>query len=218
MLCLVACKTNADGTNPCDRHRAFIDKVHADGAFEFGFRHEHYKAVRDYLTDSGWIDWQDNRYLRGFRGGKGGEASKWSLNHGLVQEITSVLSLQSDIVPPSLSSLSILVTNPNKGGNGERVRPVQRRVFRNPVDHDPTAGKELVGHQGDDDVNDGQELHPTWGHEDKFVDMIWRMRLTRSQKRKLIEAFWWYRMQTAQVAAPRDEPEPRHRPVLFSVN
>lgn len=102
---IVVLKTNADGTNPVERHRAFIDAVQEDGGFDHRFRFEVYKAVRDYLSRCDNLKWVDVRYTFDLQGGHG-RAAKWSVRAEVTAWVVS--SLAGEHTPrPSLITTSI---------------------------------------------------------------------------------------------------------------
>jgi hypothetical protein len=80
-MCLL--KPNADGSNPGDRHAAFIRALWEEGVFEFSWNHPRHRAVREYLSEQGWVQWQDERHSEG-------QACKWKLVQALVEAVEAV--------------------------------------------------------------------------------------------------------------------------------
>jgi hypothetical protein len=69
------CKPNADGTNPYMRHKALWDALFAEGRTARPFNFARYKALRDFYSAVGLIDWHDVRHYP--RAGGKGKAAQW---------------------------------------------------------------------------------------------------------------------------------------------
>ncbi len=110
MLTLYVLPENSDGSNPYRRHLEFISALHEDGTFESGWNHHRYKAVRDYLSQIGGIEWVDHTYHPG-KSGEKGQACKWGLDVMLRHEIEWFFN--EEIAPPTL----IDTTNSYRGQN-----------------------------------------------------------------------------------------------------
>jgi hypothetical protein len=87
LLSMYLLKTNEDGSNPVARYEAFITELYKAGVFHYSYNAHRLKAVKDYLSSKGCIDWKDNSYCFGTH-----QASKWSLCNELVQKMAMVLS------------------------------------------------------------------------------------------------------------------------------
>jgi hypothetical protein len=90
LTALVVLEPNADGSNPYKRHEKFINAMCDEGHFEHRYRHEVYKAVRDYLSHCGLLNWQDHTYSFG-DGTSKGRACKFKAAQELVEAVTNVL-------------------------------------------------------------------------------------------------------------------------------
>jgi hypothetical protein len=69
---------NADGTLPVRRVEKFWNALHACGQADRPFNHHRFKVLRDYLSESGHIEWVDHRYQCP-EGDQEGIACKWRL-------------------------------------------------------------------------------------------------------------------------------------------
>ena len=61
------------------------------GVFDDGWNHARYKAVRDYLSQKGWIKWEDCTHRQGI-------ACKWQVDPKLVAEVMSILKPEASAV------------------------------------------------------------------------------------------------------------------------
>ena len=61
-----------------------------EGSIERTWNHHRFKAIRDFLSDLGLIDWEDESYKVGFRRGDEwvpGVAMKWSLDQDIMEQL-----------------------------------------------------------------------------------------------------------------------------------
>lgn len=85
LLAITTSRPNRDRTMPYAMHRAAIENLHAEGKFQYGYKHEVYKAVRDYLSEKGYLPAEDGgKYTRPERSADGliikkGVAAKWKV-------------------------------------------------------------------------------------------------------------------------------------------
>jgi hypothetical protein len=89
---LVKTEIQKDGTNPYKVHENQIVALYESGVLEYSWNFEIYKAVRDYLSSKGWIEWESNSYMPSIKDEKGevlvkGFAMKWEVG----EEVCSVV-------------------------------------------------------------------------------------------------------------------------------
>lgn len=90
LTALVVLEPNADGSNPHKRHERFINTMYDEGHFQHRFRHEVYKAVRDFLSHCGLLNWTDCSYSYG-DGTQKGRACRFKANQELIEAVVNVL-------------------------------------------------------------------------------------------------------------------------------
>lgn len=95
LLSMSVLKPNADGSNPGARFREFVKVLNEAGVYAVGWNAHRYKAVRDYLSRKGFIEWTRDTYKPG-RDGVKGEACRWRLDAGLVAEVLRVVGAEED--------------------------------------------------------------------------------------------------------------------------
>lgn len=103
---LVHVENQKDGTNPLAVHKAQIVAMNEAGILDYTWNFEAYQAVRNYLSDKGWIDWVDNRFMRSICDEHGavlvkGYAMKWSLCEELCEKIEKSVPASQGYYPPA---------------------------------------------------------------------------------------------------------------------
>lgn len=68
-----------DGTFPQKRAESLWNSAYDQGLIDCTWNHYRWKAVRDFLTKNGFIDWEDNTYFHYFGETKKGRACKWTV-------------------------------------------------------------------------------------------------------------------------------------------
>ena len=77
---------NPDGSLPGDRGEEMWNALYEAGDFTRPWNHHRWKAIRDWLSVMGRIDWLDHRYQIGTGRGDG-QACKWRLHEDFVQQL-----------------------------------------------------------------------------------------------------------------------------------
>lgn len=85
---LVHVEVQKDGSNPHVVHKNQIVALRERKVLNYAWTFEAYKAIRDYFSAKGWVDWEDNTYMPGIRNEKGemltrGQAMKWQVGQEL---------------------------------------------------------------------------------------------------------------------------------------
>ena len=75
---------NPDGSLPQRRVQELWTALYEAGDFTRPWNHHRWKAIRDWMSQMGWLDWLDNRYQIGTGHGDG-RASRWRLHEDFVQ-------------------------------------------------------------------------------------------------------------------------------------
>jgi len=135
LLTLVILPRNSDGSNPFKRHEKFISVMFETGVFASKYNHHRYKAVRDYLSSIGGIDWIDHTHRPG-RDGEKGEACKWALDPMLQTEVEQVLGISCPLpLPLSLYTLvdtrkhrKNVILSENQRYSGQHRTPTMLRL------------------------------------------------------------------------------------------
>jgi hypothetical protein len=82
---------NADGSLPTARWRAMWSALYEAGDIERGWCQHRYKAMRDFLSREGLLDWEDEDYVVGVLTGDGrfvpGKAAKWRAGEELMERM-----------------------------------------------------------------------------------------------------------------------------------
>jgi hypothetical protein len=85
---------NKEGHNPRIRHERFINCLEELGDFEYRFDAHRFKAVRDYLSSIGAINWENNEYDFVAK-----IACKWGLVDEFKEVIAGIVNLNSLSLP-----------------------------------------------------------------------------------------------------------------------
>jgi hypothetical protein len=119
---------NADGSLPCRRAEKLWTALFDAGDVERPWNHHRWKAIRDFLSKNGHINWQDHRYEYGLvahvgsKPTKRGTACKW----GITDEFEQILE-QVAVLPKGEEEASFVDTEVRKlipiQGNGKNLRP-----------------------------------------------------------------------------------------------
>jgi hypothetical protein len=83
----------ANGAMPTARWRKLWMNLYESGDISRAWDHHRFKAVRDYLSSLGLIEWQDSTYVLGWHDGQGdyhkGQAAKWKFSKDLMNQLTA---------------------------------------------------------------------------------------------------------------------------------
>jgi hypothetical protein len=109
---------NPDGSLPQMRAQELWTALYDTGDFMRPWNHHRWKAIRDWMSQMGWLDWQDNRYQIGTGRGDG-VACKWALHEGFVQQLDWLALHQEEAKAPFMD------TGVLQKGRGEPLKPVR---------------------------------------------------------------------------------------------
>lgn len=126
---------NVDGTLPTRRVKELWTSLFENGDINRAWNHHRWKAIRDYLSDHGHIDWNDHRYQYTFvakdeegnvdeEESKHGIACKWEITDEFEMTLEQVASLQKQEGEGKVSFVDTEFQQliPEQG-NGEMLRP-----------------------------------------------------------------------------------------------
>jgi hypothetical protein len=109
---------NPDGSLPQRRVQELWTALHEAGDFSRPWNHHRWKAIRDWMSEVGWIEWQDHRYQIG--SGRGdGRACKWRLHEEFVQ-ILDWLALHQEEGGASFGDTGVI-----QRGQGQALMPLR---------------------------------------------------------------------------------------------
>ena len=118
---------NADGSLPCRRVEKIWTALFNAGDVSRPWNHHRWKAIRDFLSGQGHIDWTDHRYEYGavVQDGtvKKGIACKWSISDEFdwtLEQVSSLPALKRGEASFVDTAIRHLIP---KQGNGENLRP-----------------------------------------------------------------------------------------------
>jgi hypothetical protein len=111
---------NADGSLPQRRAQELWTALYEAGDFLRPWNHHRWKAIRDWLSEMGWLEWQDHRYQAGTGRGDG-RACRWRLHDGFVQNL-DWLALRHD---DEEGGASFVDTGVLQRGLGKPLRPLR---------------------------------------------------------------------------------------------
>jgi hypothetical protein len=118
---------NVDGSLPCRRVEKIWTALFNAGDVSRPWNHHRWKAIRDYLSTNGHIDWTDHRYEYGavVQDGtvKKGISCKWSITEDFdwtLERVSSVATFKRGETSFVDSPVRDLIP---KQGNGENLRP-----------------------------------------------------------------------------------------------
>jgi hypothetical protein len=114
---------NPDGSLPQCRAQELRTALYDAGDFERPWNHHRWKAIRDWMSQRGWLDWQDNRYQIGTGRGDG-VACKWALHPDFAQELDALALCQGQ------AAASFADTGEIQRGRGEPLKPVRYHWFK----------------------------------------------------------------------------------------
>ena len=77
-----------DGTFPQKRAESLWNEAYTKGLIDCGWNHYRWIAVRNFLTENGFIDWDDNTYFHYFGEAKKGRACKWTVTTGFYRMLS----------------------------------------------------------------------------------------------------------------------------------
>jgi hypothetical protein len=111
---------NADGSLPQRRAQELWTALYEAGDFLRPWNHHRWKAIRDWLSEMGWLHWQDHRYQVG-AGHERGRACRWRLHDDFAQNL-DWLALRHD---DEEGGASFVDTGVLQRGRGEPLRPLR---------------------------------------------------------------------------------------------
>jgi hypothetical protein len=83
----------ANGAMPTARWRKMWTALYEGGDINRAWDHHRFKAIRDYLSSLGLIEWQDDTYVLGWRDGQGdyhkGQAAKWKFSKNMMNQLAA---------------------------------------------------------------------------------------------------------------------------------
>ena len=109
---------NPDGSLPQRRVRELWTALFDAGDFTRPWNHHRWKAIRDWMSQMGWLDWQDHRYQIGTGHGDG-RACRWRLHEDFVQ-ILDWLALHQEEGGASFVDTGVI-----QKGQGQALAPVR---------------------------------------------------------------------------------------------
>jgi hypothetical protein len=109
---------NPDGSLPQRRVQELWTALYDAGDFTRPWNHHRWKAIRDWLSEMGWLDWQDHRYQIGTGRGDG-QACKWRLHEEFVQQLDWLALHQEE------GEASFVDTRVIQRGPGEPLKPLR---------------------------------------------------------------------------------------------
>jgi hypothetical protein len=109
---------NPDGSLPQRRVQELWTALYDAGDFSRPWNHHRWKAIRDWMSEMGWIEWQDHRYQIGTGRGDG-RACKWRLHEEFVQQLDWLALHQEE------GAASFVDTGVIQRGPGEPLKPLR---------------------------------------------------------------------------------------------
>jgi hypothetical protein len=109
---------NPDGSLPQRRVQELWTALYEAGDFDRPWNHHRWKAVRDWMSEMGWLDWQDHRYQTGTGRGDG-RACRWRLHDDFVLHLDRLALDQKE------GAASFVDTGVIQRGAGEPLRPLR---------------------------------------------------------------------------------------------
>jgi hypothetical protein len=109
---------NPDGSLPQRRAQELWTALYDAGDFARPWNHHRWKAVRDWMSETGWLDWQDHRYQIGTGRGDG-RACKWRLHDDFMLHLDG-LALHQEEGGASFGDTGVI-----RRGPGEPLRPLR---------------------------------------------------------------------------------------------
>ena len=109
---------NPDGSLPQRRVQELWTALYDAGDFSRPWNHHRWKAIRDWMSQMGWLDWQDHRYQIGTGHGDG-RACRWRLHEDFAQQL-DWLALHHEEGGASFVDTGVL-----QRGHGEPLKPLR---------------------------------------------------------------------------------------------
>jgi hypothetical protein len=109
---------NPDGSLPQRRVQELWAALHEAGDFTRPWNHHRWKAIRDWMSEMGWLHWQDHRYQNGTGRGDG-QACKWRLHQDFVLQL-DWLALHHEEGRGSFMDTGVI-----QKGHGEPLKPLR---------------------------------------------------------------------------------------------
>jgi hypothetical protein len=109
---------NPDGSLPQRRVQELWTALCDAGDFARPWNHHRWKAIRDWMSEMGWLDWQDHRYQIGTGRGDG-RACRWRLHEEFVQQLDWLALHQEEGEAPFVD------TGVVQRGPGEPLKPLR---------------------------------------------------------------------------------------------
>jgi hypothetical protein len=109
---------NPDGSLPQRRVQELWKALYEAGDFARPWNHHRWKAVRDWMSEMGWLDWQDHRYQTGTGRGDG-RACKWRLHDDFMLHLDRLALHQEE------GGASFVDTGVFQRGQGQALVPVR---------------------------------------------------------------------------------------------
>ena len=109
---------NPDGSLPQRRVQELWTALYETGDFTRPWNHHRWKAIRDWLSEMGRLDWQDHRYQIG-TGRSDGQACKWRLHEDFMLQL-DWLALHQEVRRASFVDTCVI-----QRGSGEPLMPLR---------------------------------------------------------------------------------------------
>jgi hypothetical protein len=115
-----------DGSNPCARTKAYYEELYEAGVVASPWNHYRFKAVRDFLSDLGLLEWQDNTYRPSWYKHRAGKCCRWGVN---ALKLRSLLSTDASSISILCHDSQFLVSYvPGSGPRPVRVLSLGERL------------------------------------------------------------------------------------------
>jgi hypothetical protein len=125
-----------NGAMPTQRFIGYWTDLHEQGDVDRPFNEKRFKAIRDYLSSLGLIDWEDPNYEKGWYDHDGnyhkGKAAKWHASDKLLEtlEIPEEQDAEGEEREhPIDTPLILFAKNLTRQPESEAIRPVERVVI-----------------------------------------------------------------------------------------
>jgi hypothetical protein len=118
LLRFFAANRNPDGSLPQRRVQELWTALYEAGDFLRPWNHHRWKAIRDWMSEMGWLEWQDHRYQIGTGRGDG-QACKWRLHEEFVLQLDWLALHQEE------GGASFVDTGAIQRGPGEPLKPLR---------------------------------------------------------------------------------------------
>jgi hypothetical protein len=109
---------NPDGSLPQRRVQELWTALYEAGDFSRPWNHHRWKAIRDWMSEMGWLDWLDHRYQIGTGRGDG-RACKWRLHDDFMLQLDWLALHQEE------GRASFVDTGVIQRGPGEPLKPLR---------------------------------------------------------------------------------------------